>query len=115
MVGLNGGTGSAFSLLPAENATGNWIKVVQRLPVRIAIDAEDLRKHPLRIGLSTDVNVDTHDRDGRVLSETPRNKPLASTNFYEQEMGEADQRAEQIIRENTVDATPKPVPAKRGG
>lgn len=115
VVGLNAGTGSAFSLLPAENATGNWIKVVQRLPVRIAIDAEDLRKHPLRIGLSTDVNVDTHDRDGRVLSETPRNKPLASTNVYEQEMGEADQRAEQIIRENTVDATPKPVPAKRGG
>jgi len=115
VVGLNAGTGSAFSLLPAENATGNWIKVVQRLPVRIAIDAEDLRKHPLRIGLSTDVNVDTHDRDGRVLSETPRDKPLASTNVYEQEMGEADQRAEQIIRENTVDATPKPVPAKRGG
>jgi membrane fusion protein (multidrug efflux system) len=115
VVGLNAGTGSAFSLLPAENATGNWIKVVQRLPVRIAIDAEDLRKHPLRIGLSTDVNVDTHDRDGRVLSETPRDKPLASTNVYEQEMGEADQRAEQIIRENTVDSTPKPVPAKRGG
>jgi membrane fusion protein (multidrug efflux system) len=115
VIGLNAGTGSAFSLLPAENATGNWIKVVQRLPVRIAIDAEDLRKHPLRIGLSTDVNVDTHDRDGRVLSETPRSKPLASTNVYEQEMGEADQRAEQIIRENTVDSTPKPVPAKRGG
>ncbi|MET0255401.1 MAG: efflux RND transporter periplasmic adaptor subunit [Luteibacter sp.] len=115
VVGLNAGTGSAFSLLPAENATGNWIKVVQRLPVRIAIDAEDLRKHPLRIGLSTDVNVDTHDRDGRVLSETPRDKPLASTDVYAQEMGEADQRALQIIRENTVDSTPKPVPARRGG
>jgi membrane fusion protein (multidrug efflux system) len=115
VVGLNAGTGSAFSLLPAENATGNWIKVVQRLPVRIAIDAEDLRKHPLRIGLSTDVNVDTHDRDGRVLSETPRSKPLASTDVYAQEMGEADQRAQEIIRENTVDATPKPVPARRGG
>lgn len=115
VIGLNAGTGSAFSLLPAENATGNWIKVVQRLPVRIAIDAEDLRKHPLRIGLSTDVNVDTHDRDGRVLSDTARGKPLASTNVYEQEMGEADQHAEEIIRANTVDATPKPVPAKRGG
>jgi membrane fusion protein (multidrug efflux system) len=115
VVGLNAGTGSAFSLLPAENATGNWIKVVQRLPVRIAIDPEDLRKHPLRIGLSTDVNVDTHDRDGRVLSNTPRNKPLATTNVYEQEMGEADQHAEAIIRENTVDTTPTPVPARRGG
>jgi membrane fusion protein, multidrug efflux system len=115
VIGLNAGTGSAFSLLPAENATGNWIKVVQRLPVRVAIDAEDLRKHPLRIGLSTDVNVDTHDRDGRVLSDTARARPLASTNVYEQEMGEADQHAEEIIRANTVDATPKPVPAKRGG
>ena len=115
IIGLNAGTGSAFSLLPAENATGNWIKVVQRLPVRVAIDAEDLRKHPLRIGLSTDVNVDTHDRDGRVLSDTIRSKPLASTNVYEQEMGEADQHAEEIIRANTVDTTPKPVPAKRGG
>jgi membrane fusion protein (multidrug efflux system) len=114
IVGLNAGTGSAFSLLPAENATGNWIKVVQRLPVRVAIDAEDLHKHPLRIGLSTDVNVDTHDRDGRVLSDTARSKPLASTTVYEQEMGEADQHAEEIIRANTVDTTPKPVPARRG-
>ncbi|HVI54071.1 MAG TPA: HlyD family efflux transporter periplasmic adaptor subunit [Luteibacter sp.] len=114
IVGLNAGTGSAFSLLPAENATGNWIKVVQRLPVRVAIDAEDLRKHPLRIGLSTDVKVDTHDRDGRVLSDTVRSKPLASTNVYEQEMGEADQHAEAIIRANIVDTTPKPVPARRG-
>ncbi|MDR6937397.1 efflux RND transporter periplasmic adaptor subunit [Luteibacter sp. 3190] len=114
VVGLNAGTGSAFSLLPAENATGNWIKVVQRLPVRIALDAEDLRRHPLRVGLSTDVNVDTHDRDGKVLAETPRTKPLAVTNVYEREMGEADQRAEEIIKANTVDATPKPLPARRG-
>jgi len=114
VVGLNAGTGSAFSLLPAENATGNWIKVVQRLPVRIAIDAEDLRRHPLRVGLSTDVNVDTHDRDGKVLAETPRTKPLAVTNVYEQEMARADERAMEIIRANTVDDTPAPVPAKRG-
>lgn len=114
VVGLNAGTGSAFSLLPAENATGNWIKVVQRLPVRVAIDAEDLRKHPLRIGLSTDVTIDTHDRDGRVLSDKVRDKPLATTNVYQEEMGEADQRAMEIIRANTVDGTPKPVPAGRG-
>lgn len=114
VVGLNAGTGSAFSLLPAENATGNWIKVVQRLPVRIAIDANELEKHPLRLGLSADVNVDTHDRDGRVLAETPRNKPLASTDVYAQEMDRADERAEEIIRANTVTGTPKPVPARRG-
>ena len=115
VVGLNAGTGSAFSLLPAENATGNWIKVVQRLPVRIALDPEELRKHPLRVGLSTDVNVDTHDRDGRVLAETPRNKPLATTNVYEQEMDRADARAEEIIRANTVDLTPPPLASRRGG
>ncbi|NII55528.1 efflux RND transporter periplasmic adaptor subunit [Luteibacter sp. SG786] len=114
VVGLNAGTGSAFSLLPAENATGNWIKVVQRLPVRIAIDANELEKHPLRLGLSADVNVDTHDRDGRVLAETPRNKPLASTDVYAQEMDRADERAEEIIRANTVTTTPKPVPARPG-
>jgi membrane fusion protein (multidrug efflux system) len=115
VVGLNAGTGSAFSLLPAENATGNWIKVVQRLPVRVAINADDLRKHPLRIGLSTYVNVDTRDRNGRVLAETPRDKPLASTNVYEQEMDRADERAQEIIRANTVDAVPKPVAAARRG
>jgi len=115
VVGLNAGTGSAFSLLPAENATGNWIKVVQRLPVRVAINADDLRKHPLRIGLSTYVNVDTHDRNGRVLAETPRDKPLASTNVYEQEMDRADERAQEIICANTVDAVPKPVAAARRG
>ncbi|MEZ2418278.1 efflux RND transporter periplasmic adaptor subunit [Luteibacter sp. RCC_6_2] len=115
VVGLNAGTGSAFSLLPAENATGNWIKVVQRLPVRVAINADDLHRHPLRIGLSTYVNVDTHDRNGRVLAETPRDKPLASTNVYEQEMDRADERAQEIIRANTVDAVPKPVAAARRG
>jgi membrane fusion protein (multidrug efflux system) len=115
VVGLNAGTGSAFSLLPAENATGNWIKVVQRLPVRVAINADYLRKHPLRIGLSTYVNVDTHDRNGRVLAETPRDKPLASTNVYEQEMDRADERAQEIIRANTVDAVPKAVAAARRG
>ncbi|SEM51852.1 membrane fusion protein, multidrug efflux system [Luteibacter sp. UNCMF331Sha3.1] len=114
VAGLNAGTGSAFSLLPAENATGNWIKVVQRLPVRIAIDAEDLRRHPLRVGLSTDVNIDTHDRDGKVLAETPRTKPLSVTNVYEKEMARADERALEIIRANTVDDTPAPVPARRG-
>ena len=59
IVGLAGGTGSAFAVIPAQNATGNWIKVVQRLPVRIALDPAELRDHPLRVGLSMDVDVDT--------------------------------------------------------
>jgi membrane fusion protein (multidrug efflux system) len=58
VVGLGGGTGSAFALIPAQNATGNWIKVVQRLPVRIALDPKDLAAHPLRVGLSMDASVD---------------------------------------------------------
>ena len=68
VVGLDMGTGSAFSLLPAQNATGNWIKVVQRLPVRIEIDAKQLAQHPLRIGLSTLVEVDTSNREGEMLA-----------------------------------------------
>jgi membrane fusion protein (multidrug efflux system) len=59
VVGLAGGTGSAFALIPAQNATGNWIKVVQRVPVRIAIDRDDLLKHPLRVGLSMEATINT--------------------------------------------------------
>ena len=58
IVGLSGGTGSAFATIPAQNATGNWIKIVQRLPVRIALDPAELREHPLRVGLSMNVDVD---------------------------------------------------------
>ena len=58
VIGLAGGTGSAFALIPAQNATGNWIKVVQRVPVRIALDPKELKAHPLRVGLSMDVDVD---------------------------------------------------------
>ena len=56
--GLSGGTGSAFAVIPAQNATGNWIKVVQRLPVRIALDPHELAQHPLRVGLSMDAKID---------------------------------------------------------
>ncbi len=70
VVGLDMGTGSAFSLLPAQNATGNWIKVVQRLPVRIALDEKQLKEHPLRIGLSSLVKVDTANTDGHVWHKT---------------------------------------------
>ena len=62
------GTGSTFALLPAQNASGNWIKIVQRVPVRIALEGGELRQHPLRLGLSMRVAVDTHDRSGAVLA-----------------------------------------------
>jgi membrane fusion protein (multidrug efflux system) len=70
VVGLSAGTGSAFALLPAQNATGNWIKVVQRVPVRISLDPQELHKHPLRIGLSMRVEVDLHDRKGAPVGES---------------------------------------------
>ncbi|HBC80369.1 multidrug efflux MFS transporter periplasmic adaptor subunit EmrA [Pseudescherichia vulneris] len=83
VVGLDMGTGSAFSLLPAQNATGNWIKVVQRLPVRIELDANQLSQHPLRIGLSTLVKVDTSNSDGQMLASQARTTPAYESNARE--------------------------------
>ena len=71
VAGLGVGTGAAFALLPAQNATGNWIKVVQRVPVRIALNAEEIAKNPLRVGLSMDAEVDIRARDGKTLADTP--------------------------------------------
>ncbi|EMS5919506.1 HlyD family efflux transporter periplasmic adaptor subunit [Neisseria gonorrhoeae] len=70
VAGFSAGTGSAFSLIPAQNATGNWIKVVQRVPVRIVLNREDVDRHPLRIGLSMTVKVDTS-AAGAPVSKTP--------------------------------------------
>lgn len=72
VAGLGAGTGSAFALLPAQNATGNWIKVVQRVPVRIAIDPAQLKAHPLRVGLSMVATVDISNQGGKSLSDAPR-------------------------------------------
>ncbi|MES2405238.1 MAG: HlyD family efflux transporter periplasmic adaptor subunit [Pseudomonadota bacterium] len=108
VVGLGIGTGSAFSLLPAQNASGNWIKIVQRLPVRISIDPRDLDKHPLRVGLSMDVSVNLHDQSGPVLSQQPVEHPVFSTDVYARSKAEADQLIAKIIKENSgpVAATP---------
>jgi membrane fusion protein, multidrug efflux system len=100
VLGLVPGTGSSFSLLPAQNATGNWVKIVQRLPVRIALDPAELRSHPLRIGLSMDVTIDTHDRSGAELSTLPEAKAISATNVYAQNIKAADARVAQIIADN---------------
>ncbi len=76
--GFAAGTGSVFSLLPPQNATGNWIKVVQRVPVRIALQKDELREHPLLVGLSVTVEVDTKNQDGPMLLTAPRPEPPAS-------------------------------------
>ena len=80
--GLGVGTGAAFALLPAQNATGNWIKVVQRVPVRIALDAAQLKASPLRVGLSMDASVDVTRQDGKMLADTPRASALSQTQVY---------------------------------
>ncbi|MCT4709293.1 multidrug efflux MFS transporter periplasmic adaptor subunit EmrA [Enterobacteriaceae bacterium H11S18] len=100
VVGLDMGTGSAFSLLPAQNATGNWIKVVQRLPVRIELDAKQLEQHPLRIGLSTLVTVNTTDREGSMLSSKTRNSPVYESNARELDLAPVNQLINQIIQAN---------------
>jgi membrane fusion protein (multidrug efflux system) len=99
VIGLGAGTGSVFSLLPAQNATGNWIKVVQRVPVRVALDNDELDKHPLRIGLSTDVTVDITNDKGPLLASASQ-QPPAETSVYDQVAAQADAEAEKIIRAN---------------
>ncbi|WP_334598005.1 HlyD family efflux transporter periplasmic adaptor subunit [Pseudomonas alvandae] len=99
---LGAGTGSAFALLPAQNATGNWIKIVQRVPVRIHINAEELTKHPLRVGLSTQVNVNLHDQSGPVLAQQPPQKASFSTQVYDRQLADADAMISRLIHENSA-------------
>lgn len=98
--GLAAGTGSVFSLLPAQNATGNWLKVVQRLPVRIKLRAEELQQHPLRLGLSMLVTVDVGKTDGPLLTEAQHKATLATTQSLNVDLTGADERVRQIIAAN---------------
>ena len=98
--GVSAGTGAAFALLPAQNASGNWIKVVQRVPVRIRIDDADLAKSPLRVGLSATVTVDTTDRTGRVLASQSADRPVGDTQVYTQDLEKANAEADAVVRRN---------------
>ncbi len=100
VVGLDMGTGSAFSLLPAQNATGNWIKVVQRLPVRIELDQKQLEQYPLRIGLSTLVSVNTTNRDGQVLANKVRSTPVAVSTAREISLAPVNKLIDDIVKAN---------------
>ena len=101
VAGLGIGTGSAFSLLPAQNASGNWIKIVQRLPVRIALDAKELDKHPLRIGLSMDVSVNLHNQSGPTLAKNAPQHAVFSTDVYAHDRAEANALIAKIIHANS--------------
>lgn len=100
VAGLGVGTGAAFALLPAQNATGNWIKVVQRVPVRIALDAEQLKANPLRVGLSMDAEIDVTQKGGKMLADAPRASALAQTQVYSRLDQGADAEVQRIIAAN---------------
>jgi membrane fusion protein (multidrug efflux system) len=107
IAGFGAGTGSAFALLPAQNATGNWIKIVQRVPVRIALDAKELATHPLQIGLSMQAEVDTHQRLGDRLPQLGAPAQARETDVFHS-LGElADARVKAIIAANESGAAPR--------
>jgi membrane fusion protein (multidrug efflux system) len=98
--GLGAGTGAAFALLPAQNATGNWIKVVQRVPVRVSLDAKEVAEHPLRIGLSMDAKVDVRNTDGRMLADASRPASHVKTAISDEGQAAADADVQRIIAAN---------------
>lgn len=118
VIGFSAGTGSAFSLLPAQNATGNWIKVVQRLPVRIQLDPKELEQHPLRIGLSMNVDVTIKDDQGGQLGAAQNT--VYQTNVFDKYGEQADAEIARIIQQNagtsagTQGASSSPSSASRG-
>jgi membrane fusion protein, multidrug efflux system len=100
VIGMAAGTGAAFALLPAQNASGNWIKVVQRVPVRVQLDDADLAKSPLRVGLSATVTVDTTNEEGPVLPKEAADQPVGDTQVYTQDLEKANAEADAVVRRN---------------
>ncbi len=101
VAGIASGTGAAFALLPAQNATGNWIKVVQRVPVRIALDAREVAAHPLRAGMSMEATVDLTDMSGAMLPDASSPKQAVQTQVYSGTEHAADSLIDKIIRSNS--------------
>ena len=107
VAGLGVGTGAAFALLPAQNATGNWIKVVQRVPVRIALDPQQLVSHPLRVGLSMNATIDVTKQDGQMLAEAPRSVALSTMQVTATPESAADADVQRVITANLGHAVAK--------
>ena len=110
VAGFGAGTGSAFSLLPAQNATGNWIKIVQRVPVRIALDPREIATHPLQIGLSMKAEVDVHNGNGARLPQLAHTDASSSTDVFGASEALADARVQAIITANQAAAHAAPTP-----
>jgi membrane fusion protein (multidrug efflux system) len=100
IAGLAAGSGSAFALLPAQNASGNWIKIVQRVPVRIALDPREVAAHPLRVGLSVSVDVDVHDTSGPLVATGAPAPMRAETG----DVAAIDAQVRKILADNGVGA-----------
>jgi membrane fusion protein (multidrug efflux system) len=100
VAGMGAGTGAAFSLLPAQNATGNWIKVVQRVPVRITLDPQQILDNPLRVGLSMQAEVDVSDKSGTSLATAPRSESQAEIHAFTVSSDAADQDVLRVIAAN---------------
>jgi membrane fusion protein, multidrug efflux system len=110
VVGILSGTGDVFQLLPPQNATGNWIKIVRRVPVRIELDPEQMQQHPLRLGLSVEASVDIHNASGPALAEKSSQKSLYQTDVYAAQGSEADALIDKTIRENGGDQSSNATP-----
>jgi len=108
VLGLAAGTGSALAVLPAQNASGNWIKIVQRLPVRIGLEPQELEGHPLFLGLSTDVSVDVRDPRGAALSQQPTWSVALNTDVYADQDAGADAAINEILAANLQHAAAGP-------
>jgi membrane fusion protein, multidrug efflux system len=100
VLGITAGTGSALAVLPAQNASGNWIKIVQRLPVRIGLDPQELEQHPLFLGLSTSIDVDVTDQRGAALSRQAAFPVALSTDVYAAQEAGADAAIAEILAAN---------------
>lgn len=112
VLGLTAGTGSALAVLPAQNATGNWIKIVQRLPVRIGLEPQELERNPLFLGLSTTVRVNVRDQSGAALSKQPAWQAVLNTDVYADQEAGADAAINAIVAAN-LGHTAEPAVAQR--
>lgn len=102
IIGISAGTGSVFSVLPPQNATGNWIKIVQRLPVRVSIDPKEMQKNPLRLGLSMTVKVNLHDLSGKMIPPPIEQKPIYETDIFQHQLCGVNEIIENIIYHNST-------------